>query len=354
MKKIFLLTAVLLFSMTISWGLDIENCKMKDCSCNVIQNLPRADKDAMESFKPYGDRVFSDVWGRACNELHSLMVVKDGKVLYERWSTGHEADELHIMWSASKTFTATAAGFAVQEGLLRLDDRVVSFFTEEELPAMPSGRLESMTVRNLLTMSSGFDTDFIGRANSGEDFDWAKETLALNSKFEPGAEFSYNSMDTYLLSVIVSRVTGMKVADYLDDRLFRHIGITEYEWEESPQGYTAGGWGLFLSTESFAKMCLFFLQKGVWNGKRLLNEAWFDQAGTNQIVKDVPADRDDFNSGYGFQMWVCHNDAPRFDGAWSQFGIILYDKNAVVVTTAHCSDGKLLLDSVWDNIDTNL
>ncbi len=321
------------------------------------QSLPRVEKDAMDSFRPHGDKVFSDVWGRACNELHSLMVVKDGEVLYERWATGHEPDELHIMWSASKTFTATAVGFAVQDGLLDLDERVVKFFTEEELPAMPSERLESMTVRNLLTMSSGFETDFIGRANSGEDFDWAKETLAVNQKFNPGTEFSYNSMDTYLLSVIVSRVTGRKVADYLEEKLFRHIGITEYEWDESPQGYTAGGWGLHISTESFAKMGQFILQKGEWDGKRLLGEEWFDMACTTQIMCEAGIDdsqRTDFNNGYGFQMWICRNGTPRIDGAWSQFGLIMYDKNAVVVTTSHCSDGRLLLDSIWENIYSNL
>lgn len=318
-------------------------------------------EDAGKELTTSCDRVFGDVWGKACNELHSLMVVRNGKVVYERWANGHTPNELHILWSASKTFTATAVGFAVQDGLLSLDDKVVRFFKSEELPTEQTEWLKNMTIRNLLTMSSGFEKDYIGRANSNEKYDWAKETLASKILFQPGSMFAYNSMNTYLLSVIVSRVTGRKVADYLNLKLFKPLGIKHYIWEESPQGYNSGGWGLYLSTESMAKAGVFFLNRGTWHGKRLLNEQWFDKATSTQILQyqnrvtdkseiDRLTREDDWNQGYGFQMWRCRHNGFRFDGAWGQFVIILPDKQTVIAITSHTGDTHLLLDAVWKNI----
>lgn len=325
-------------------------------SCGTTAGLPRDTEEVRSEYKAAGDSVFSDVWGQACNELHSLMVVKDGKVVYERWSDGHTPGELHIMWSASKTFTATAIGFAVQDGILNLDDKIVKFFNESELPAIHTKWLDSLSIYDLLIMSSGLHDDFIGRANSGEIFDWAEETLKSGMDFEPGSRFRYNSMNTYLLSVIVSRVTGEKMADYLDRKLFKPLGIDKYIWQESPQGYNCGGWGLFITTESLAKMGQFMLHKGEWKGKRLLYEKWFDKAMKTQILQYKGLDptpgqleqfkTDNWNQGYCYQMWTCCNGAVRIDGAWGQYAIIFPDKNLVVVATSHSSDGSAIVSSI--------
>lgn len=330
-------------------------------SCRDGSRLPRGEFKAADAF----DRVFTDVWGVGTDELHSMMVIKDGKVIYERYSTGHTPEELHILWSASKTFTAAAVGFAEQDGLLSVEDKVVSFFSAEELPANPSPWLSQITVRDLLTMSSGLQCDdYNHKARRGELGDWAVASLAAPMVFEPGSRFDYNSMDSYLLSVIVSRVCGKAVDEYLAEKLFAPLGITKWEWDRSPQGYNAGGWGLYLRLEDFAKMGQFMLQRGEWNGRQLLSREWFDRAMSPQIMQykgmDVSEEwieehRDDeWNRGYGYQLWCCTHGAYRLDGAWGQFSIIIPSKNAVVTAFMHSGHTGVFLRSVWDNIYDNL
>lgn len=329
-------------------------------SCSNKGPLPR---DLVRDTTQF-DSVFFDVARTACNELHAFMVVKDGKVIYEKWDPSYGPDHLHVMWSASKTFTATAVGFAVQDGLMSLTDKVVDYFTEEELPKNPSAWLKKMTVYDLMIMSSGFKDDCVGKAESGRQFDWAKETLASEVIFEPGTKFGYNSMNTYLLSVIVSRVTGKRVDHYLEDILFEPLGITEYRWKVSPQNYTAGGWGLYMKTEDFAKMGIFMLNKGKWGRKQLLNEEWFDEAMSPQIMQyagqghtpeEIAAmDQNDWNQGYGYQMWMCRYGGARLDGAWAQVCVIYPDKDLVFVAQSHSNNTWDLLNSIVDRLYLNL
>lgn len=332
-------------------------CMFLLSSCgNNKGSLPR---DHVKDTTQY-DSVFFDVARTACNELHAFMVVKDGKVIYEKWDPSYGPDHLHVMWSASKTFTATAVGFAVQDGLLKVTDKVVDYFTDEELPADQSDWLKKMTIYDLLIMSSGFKDDCVGKAESGKRFDWAKETLASEVIFEPGTRFGYNSMNTYLLSVIVSRVTGQRVDHYLEDKLFRHLGIEEYRWKISPQNYAAGGWGLYMKTEDFAKMGLFMLNKGKWGRKQLLNEEWFEDAMSAQIMQyagqghtpeEIAAmDQNDWNQGYGYQMWLCRYGGVRLDGAWGQVCVIYPEKNLIFVGQSHANNTWDFLNSIVDRL----
>lgn len=306
------------------------------------------------------DKVFDDVTATAGDSLHSLMVVKDGKVIYERYAAGHGPDEKHVMHSVSKSFLSMAVGFAVQEGLMSTDDKVLPYFKEDELPAPEErdSRLDDLTVHHLLCMSSGFSS---GNINRGTDNNWAHDIFRIPIAWQPGTRFNYNSMNSYLCSVIVSRVTGQKVNDYLEERLFTPLGITSHRWEESPQGYNAGGWGMYITTESLARISLFVLQRGVWNGKRLLEESWFDKACSPQIMQyagnglseEEAAVRyagDQWNTGYGYQFWICANGGCRLDGANGQFGIVMPDKNTVVVTTAYTRNNKVLFYSIWKHI----
>lgn len=330
------------------------------CGCGAKDNggaLPRAASpvDTAEF-----DKVFDDVLAVPGDSLHSLMVIKDGKVIYEKWAEGHGPEELHVMNSVSKSFLSTAVGFAVQEGLMTVQDKVISYFNEDELPPVGerSEWLEGLTVHDLLRMSSGFMHGNIDRQNSEN---WAKDVLAIPQTWEPGTRFNYNSMNSYLLSVIVSRVTGEKVNDYLQSRLFTPLAIESHEWEESPQGYNAGGWGMYITTESLAKISLFVLQKGMWNGQQLLDPSWYGQACRAQIMEyageDItPEDAaikyagDQWNMGYGYQFWMDDNGGCRLDGARGQFGIVMPDKNAVIATTANVKNNKILFYSAWKHI----
>ena len=317
--------------------------------------LPRAE--ATEAQKAEFHKMFPLVWGHGTDELHALMVLKDGKVIYEETDPAHTIDEKHVMWSASKTFTATAVGFAVQDGLLRTSDRMVDIIGD----LCPQDRpewMDEITVWHLLTMSAGIAGENSSQhCRRGKLKDWAREILAAPMHFRPGDYFQYNSMESYLLSVIVSRVTGERLDKYLEHKLFGPLGISDWWWEISPQDYAAGGWGLFISAESLAKMGQFMLQRGVWNGERLLDAAWFDEAMSPQIMQYKNKEKKgsgEGNQGYGYQMWCCTHGAYRLDGAWGQYAIIIPEKNAVVVILEHSTNTPEVFKGVWDYIYPNL
>jgi len=311
--------------------------------------LPRASETSIDTAA--FDTLFYITDSLQGGDLHSLMVVHKGKIVYEKYAEGHSPDELHVFWSGSKTVTATAVGFAVEEGLLTLDDKIVQYFTPEELPDTISERLNNLTIRHLLTMSGGFEKDWFGRACSGENFQWAKEQLAVNITSDPGTKWEYNSMETYLLSVIISRVSGEKLEDYLESRLFDPLGIKEHYWDESPQGYSAGGWGLHARLVDYAALGQLFLQKGKWKGRRLINSEWIEQGMTPQIYqKQDKQNTDDWDSGYGYQMWCNHGSGARFEGAYGQICMIFPDKELVVAMFANSENYGGQVISVWEHI----
>ena len=324
---------------------------------NAEQMLPRAID---ESLAPEFDNVFDEVRTYSTSSVHTLMVVKDGKVIYERYEPGHEPEVLHVMWSASKTFTATAVGFAVQDGLMSVEDKVLQYFTDEEIPEERTPWLEQLTVKNLLTMSAGFRPIHYGLPEFGRDYNWAATQLEQPMYFEPGTRFHYDSFDSYLVSVIVSRVTGKRLDDYLAEKLFKPLGITGYIWEHSPDNYSSGGWGLYLKPESLAKMGQFMLQKGEWNGVQLLNPEWIEEATRPHILQYAGTDptpeqlekykTDDMKSGYGYQIWCLPGGGYRIDGAYGQYCFVYPDKNLVVACFAQSDNTRLLRNSVMENI----
>lgn len=322
---------------------------------DLTKSLPRGESSkAMDkAFDKYLKAVAD-----AGQDLHSIMIVQRGKVIKERWLGEGAWNKPHVLNSVSKTFTATAVGFAVAEGKLRLTDKVISFFPDQ-LPAEISPNLEKLEVRHLLTMSSGHDVDPtpLTRGEDSQELDWVRTFLAAPLTHEPGTFFVYNSLGTYMLSAIVQKVTGEKVIDYLYPRLFRPLGIVGATWQESPQGINCGGWGLYLKTEDLAKMGQLFLQKGTWNGKRLLPESWIDEA-TRSHIASLPAGirreeltikpkDSDWLQGYGYQMWRCRHDAVRADGANGQYIIILPEQEAVIAMTANIGDMQAEINLVW-------
>lgn len=295
------------------------------------------------------DSVFTDMSLAALNETHSLIVVKDGKVIYEKYAPGEKAEYLHNQWSVSKTFTSTAIGFAIQDGLLSLNDRITGFFSKEELPEVQSKWLRQIRVRDLLTMSSGFSKDYIAEIGAGTIKNPCREILATPVKFAPGSRFEYNSSNSYLLSAIITKATGKTCADYLNEKLFTHLGIRSYVFETTEEGYNMGGWGLHLTTRSIAKLAMFYLQKGKWGEKQLLDREWFQKAMSVQISTDNE-NEPQYQQGYGFQIWGCLDNAYRLDGVWGQYAIILPEKNAVIACNSHNINSRKLLDSIWKHI----
>jgi CubicO group peptidase (beta-lactamase class C family) len=235
-------------------------------------------------------------------------------------------------------------GLAVAEGKLSVDDPVLKFFPDDA-PAQPSDKLKAMRVRDLLTMSTGHQTE----PKLTADDTWVKSFLAHPVEHKPGAHFQYNSPATYTCSAIVQKLTGQTVLDYLVPRLFQPLGIEGAEWSTSPQGISAGGWGLFLKTEDIAKFGQLYLQKGQWSGKQIVPAAWVEQATARQVSNGSDPSKD-WDQGYGFQFWRCRHGAFRGDGAFGQFCIVMPEQDAVVAITADTKDMQAELNIVWEKL----
>lgn len=284
--------------------------------------------------------------------LHSMMVLRHGQVIAEGWWAPYASPLKHTLYSLSKSFTSSAIGFAVAEGKLKVDDKVVSFFPQEK-PAVISANLAAMRVRDLLTMSTGHDKDITAAIRTGTDNNWIKAFLAQPVEHQPGTFFVYNSIATYMLSAIIQKITGQTVVSYLKPRLFGPLGIEGADWEVDTNGINVGGWGLRVKTEDIAKFGQLYLQKGMWNGKRILPEAWIDDATRGQVQSKGgtrPKEENDRLQGYGYQFWRCRNDAYRGDGAYGQFCIVLPKEDVVVAITSETSDMQAILDQVWNHI----
>jgi CubicO group peptidase (beta-lactamase class C family) len=287
------------------------------------------------------------------HEMHSFMLVRHGHVIAEAWWLPYGPDFNHTMYSLSKSFTSTAVGFAVAEGKLRVNDRVVSFF-RKDLPDHVSAHLSAMRVKDCLSMSVGHDKDPTWPMT--EQQNWSKTFLAWPVPTPPGTFFLYDTGATYMLSAIVQKVTGQKVLDYLQPRLFEPLHITGPSWEICPRGINVGGWGLSIQTEGFAKVGQLYLQKGVWQGRRLLPARWVEEATSFKIQQPLPEepsrpnDENDWLQGYCYQFWRCRHHAYRGDGAFGQFMVVMPAQDAVVAITAETSDMQGELDLVWQHL----
>lgn len=276
--------------------------------------------------------------------LHSMMLLRHGQVAAEAWWAPYEPSQPHMLYSLSKSFTSTAIGMAVGGGLLTVEDRVVSFFPDK-LPATVGENLAAMRVKDLLTMTAGHETE---PDRLGED--WVESFLSAPVVHRPGTTFMYSSMATHMLSAILQGLTGQRLLDYLTPRLFEPLGIVGATWDQSPAGIDAGGFGLKVRTEDIAKFGQLYLQKGLWNGQRLISEAWIDEATRGQVSNGDPEEANDWAQGYGYQFWRCRNGAYRGDGAFGQFCVVMPEQDAVLAITSGVADMGAVLDAVWSHL----
>jgi len=280
--------------------------------------------------------------------LHGMVLLRHGHLIARGWWSPYRADRPHMLFSLSKSFTSTAVGLAVADRLLSVDDPVLSFFPEEA-PSRISRNLAAMQVRHLLSMSTGHAEDTLPRLFRRKDRNWAKAFLSRPVKYAPGTHFLYNSGASYMLSAIVQKVTGSTLLDYLTPRIFGPLGITNPTWETSPQGVNTGGWGLSVKTEDIARFGQLYLQKGLWHGRRLLPEAWIDEA-TRSHIDNGPNVSPEWEQGYGYQFWRCRHGAYRGDGAFGQFCIVMPEQDAVLAITSGVSNMQAVLDLVWEHL----
>jgi CubicO group peptidase (beta-lactamase class C family) len=324
----------------------LSGCKKEQ----VITSLPRSVPEA-EGVSSQGIIDFLDAAAKSSHEFHSIMFLRHGKVIAEGWWNPYKTELRHTLYSTSKSFTATAVGFAVSEKRLSVNDKVISFFPDA-LPDTVSPFLANLKVKDLLSMSAGMEPDPTFGIVS-RDSNWIKSFLAVPIVHEPGTKFLYNTLATYMLSAIVQKATGEKVIDFLKPRLFDPLSIQGMDWEVDPHGINCGGWGLRLKTEDMAKFGQLFLQKGKWNGKQVLPASWIDEATSLKIYQapDAPQskkDSSDWMQGYCYQMWRCRHNCFRADGAYGQYIIVMPDQDAVIAITAETGDMQDELNLVWE------
>lgn len=323
----------------------LNGCKQEQ----TITSLPRSNPEA-QGVSSQGIIDFLDAAAKSKHEFHSIMFLRHGKVIAEGWWNPYKPELRHTLYSTSKSFTATAVGFAVNEKKLSVNDKVISFFPND-LPDTVSPFLAELKVKDLLSMSAGQEPDPTFKIVLS-DSNWVKAFLSVPVIHEPGTKFLYNTLATYMLSAIVQKTTGEKVVDFLKPRLFEPLAIEGMDWEVDPHGINTGGWGLRLKTEDMAKFGQLFLQKGRWNGKQILPASWVEEASTLKIYQapDAPQskkDSSDWLQGYCYQMWRCRHNCFRADGAYGQYIIVMADQDAVIAITCETPDMQNEINLVW-------
>jgi CubicO group peptidase (beta-lactamase class C family) len=280
-------------------------------------------------------------------EMHSLMVVRHGRVVAEGWWAPYSAGRPHLLYSLSKSFTATAAALAKGEGLLDLDDTVVSHFREFAAD-ITDPRSRSVKVRHVASMASGHSQETLGEALERDPHEPVRGFLLTPPDRDPGTVFAYNQPCTYTLASIVQRNAGLPLTRYLRPRLFDPLGIGHVGWHTFPPGREQGFSGLHARTEDVAKLGLLYLQQGWWEGTQLIPKEWVAEATSVQVDNSQNANPD-WQQGYGFQFWMSRHGY-RGDGAFGQFCVILPEHDTVIVTTAYTLDMQAMLDAMWTRL----
>jgi CubicO group peptidase (beta-lactamase class C family) len=313
----------------------------------VSRVLPRSTPED-QGVSSAAVRRFVDALESGVPGMHSVMLLRHGHVIAEGWWHPYAEQLPHALFSISKSFTSTAVGFAIHDGLLSLDDRVVDLL-RDDAPDTIGDNLAAMTVRHLLTMTTGHAVDSVDSIPDDEP-DWTRALLALPVPLEPGTRFVYDSGASYLLSAIVQGVAGQRLLDYLAPRLFEPLGIVGATWEQSPNGIDAGGWGLSITTENIAAFGQTYLDGGRFGGAQVVPADWVAEATALQVeTGDHRAGNDD-EQGYGYQFWRCQHGAYRADGAFGQVSVALPEHDALLVLTGGHADKQRALTLAWEHL----
>ena len=309
--------------------------------------LPRNSPES-QGVNPAGILAFLDTLESAPDiEMHSLMIIRHGQVVAEGWWSPYLPEQAHLLYSLSKSFTSTAAAFAVAEGLLDLDATVLSYFPELD-SEITDRRSRSILVRHVAAMASGHLEETVDQAWALDPVEPVRGFLLIPPDQEPGSVFAYNQPCTYTLAAIVQRQTGQTLTEYLRPRLFDPLGIGQVGWQQHPNGRDIGWTGLHATTDAIARLGLLYLQGGVWDGQRLLSEEWVAEA-TRVQVRTPNEPNPDWRRGYGFQFWRSRYGY-RGDGAYGQLCLVLPEQDAIIATTAETENMQGILDAVWTHL----
>lgn len=310
-----------------------------------MQVFPRTSPESVGIPSKAIEGFLNNVRGRGI-ELHSLMILRHGKVCAEGWWRPYAPDRIHNVHSFTKSFVSTALGILVDEGRISLDQAVLSFFPEDA-PAQASENLKSMNLHHLLSMSTGHHTEPAIRAEKN----FTRAFLAWPVEHAPGTWFCYNSCATHMVSRIIHKVTGKTFVEFLQERLFEPMGFGAMECSTMADGYPSGGGGFAMTTEDMCRLAQLYLNGGKWNDVQLVPERWIRTATVPQSDDSNGTHREgneDWEAGYGYQMWM---NAPahsyRFDGAFGQEALVCPDQDLAIVFTAATHDLAELFRLAW-------
>lgn len=302
--------------------------------------IPRAETAETAGVSSVAVQNMLDEMQASDVDIHSIMVLRNGKVACEAWQSPLTPDDAHMVYSVSKSFLSVAYGFALEEGYITKDTLFLDVFPEYKKSA--DRYLKKLKLFDLLGMQSGKRT---ARGKS----DWLDSFVKAKWDFAPGEEWRYVSDNYYAASAALTKLLGMPVTEYLTPRLFEPLGIEVPFWEKSPQGIEAGGWGLFLKTEDIAKFILCCHNGGVIDGKQIIPKNWLKIATSNLFDTSQSQKESDCKAGYGYGFWQCalSENMFRCEGMYSQYAISFKDYDACIVMTSGCANLQLPLDIIW-------
>ncbi|MDR1387833.1 MAG: beta-lactamase family protein [Propionibacteriaceae bacterium] len=286
----------------------------------------------------------------AAVEPHALVILRHGRVIARGGWRPHSPDRAGLVYSLSKSFTSTALGLAVDAGLVGLDEPFIAFFPEVDGPEV-SERTRRLKVRHLAAMATGHAVDMWPVLRGTPAGDLFRVFARMEPEAEPGSLFAYNQLATYSIAEIIRRRSGQRLLDYLRPRLLEPMGLRLAGWQQFQPGLDLGFSGLFASADAVAALGQLYLRRGLWQGRRLLSEAWVDQATRFQVDNSTrPGQEDpDWRQGYGFQFWISRHGY-RGDGAFGQYCLVLPDQDMVVALTSQTLAMQSVLDLIWDNL----
>ncbi|MCL8017021.1 serine hydrolase [Streptomyces sp. AS02] len=314
----------------------------------TVRPLP-SSTPAAQGVDASGVLAFLDALDAAPDiEPHSLMILRHGRLVASGWWAPYTAERPHLLYSISKSFTAAAAGIAAAEGLIRLDDPVISYFPEFEAD-ITDPRSRAMLVRHVASMASGHESDTLFAARELDRENLVRGFLLIPPARDPGSVFAYNQPATFTLSALVQKASGQSLTEYLRPRLLDPLGIGDVAWLRDRSGRELGFSGLHATTDAVARLGELYLRGGVWEGERLLPESWVAEATRAQIETGGGMPGEDWQQGYGFKFWMSRHGY-RGDGAFGQFCLVLPEQDAVIATTGDTWNMQAVLNLVWEHL----
>ncbi|MBQ2966706.1 MAG: serine hydrolase [Clostridia bacterium] len=278
---------------------------------------------------------------------HSLLMARGDKIFAEGYYAPFHKDFKHRMYSVSKSFVSIAIGFCLQDGLLSLEDKFLDYFPEYD-HGKDISLLQEQTIRDMLCMTT-CKTDDRWWFGTGTD-DRTKEYFPESNNKISGTLFEYDSPGSYMLTVIVEKLTGMPFMDYLRKKCLDKIGFSKDSYCLTvPGGYSFGDSGIMCTAYDLLLFARFVMNLGEWNGKQLMNADYLREATAKQTHNDEKANFDYYHQGYGYQIWKTPDDGFAFVGMGNQFAVCHPKTDSIFVITSDDQGNEPARHFILDN-----